>query len=677
MKFQLSSSFSPAGDQSAAIADLVRGIEVGRKEQVLLGVTGSGKTFSMANVIARLNRPALIFSHNKTLAIQLYQEFRDFFPQNAVSYFVSYYDYYQPEAYIAASDTYIEKETEINEEIDKLRLAATTNLLTRPDTIIIASVSCIYNIGSPREYGHFVLELTPGVTVSRESILERLIQLQYERSDYGFHRGTFRVRGEFTDVFTAYEDVAIRIEMNGNRVVSLSKLDPLTGKIIEMQSSLMLYPAKHYMTDPAGYKEVFSTIRKDLEAQVKHFKDLGKILEAHRIEQRVNYDLEMISEMGYVNGVENYSRYFDGRTPGSAPYTLFDYFEEATKGSGKWLLFVDESHITIPQIRGMYHGDRSRKQNLVDYGFRLPAALDNRPLMFSEFLRRIPQTVYVSATPDEWEKSRALESAPVGKESGAGSGIVEQLVRPTGLLDPVVSVRPSTGQIEDLIVEIANRKLKNERVLVTTLTKRMAEDLSEFLEQKGILVSYLHSDIHTLERSDILTDLRSGKYDVIIGVNLLREGLDLPEVSLVAILDADKEGFLRSRTSLIQTMGRAARHERGEVILYADRQTDSMRFAIAEGQRRRKVQLAFNKDHNITPLGIQKPIRDRVVVASEVEEQVDARKLLAISEKDLSHMTPQDLKKYKEQLATHMRRAARDMHFEEAAQIRDLIASLK
>ncbi len=652
--FHLEAPFTPAGDQPQAIASLLTGLEQGRKEQVLLGVTGSGKTYTMAQVIAKSKRPTLIISHNKTLAAQLYQELREFFPTNAVSYFVSYYDYYQPEAYIATTDTYIEKETEINEEIDKLRLAATTNILTRPDTIIVASVSCIYNIGSPREYGHFVLELARGMHITRESILQRFVQLQYERSDYGFHRGTFRVHGDTIDLFPAYEDTSLRMVVSDNTVVQLVILDPLTGHILSDLKNVMVYPAKHYMTDPASYRSVFERIRKDLAEQIQHFKKAGKIIEAHRIQQRVEYDLEMISEIGYVNGIENYSRYFDGRNPGDPPYTLFDYFEEATS-ERDWLLIIDESHMTIPQIRGMYNGDRSRKQTLIDYGFRLPASLDNRPLRFDEFIRRIPQAIYVSATPDEWEMARA--------------GVVEQLVRPTGLVDPEVVIRPTTGQIDDLISEIQKRVEKKERVLVTTLTKRIAEDLAAYLEDKNIKVHYLHSDVATLERTDILADLRRGTYDVIVGINLLREGLDLPEVSLVAILDADKEGFLRSKTSLVQTMGRAARHIQGTVIMYADTVTKSMADAIAEVERRRTVQRAYNQTHNITPQGIQKPIRKKLVESEEPHTQSEA----SLTEAEVSSMTPFDKKQKIKELTNAMRRASRDLDFESATRFRDLI----
>lgn len=664
-QFKLTSSFQPTGDQPSAIASLVKGFEQGTPEQVLLGVTGSGKTYTMANVIAALQRPTLIISHNKTLAAQLYQEFRDFFPENAVSYFVSYYDYYQPEAYIPQSNTYIEKETQINEEIDKLRLAATTNLLTRNDTIVVASVSCIYNIGSPKEFGHFVLELKPGVSITRTSIMERLVDLQYERNDFGFHRGAFRVRGETIDIYPAYEDTVLRITMGEQGVISLDRRDPLTGKKLEVLPALVVYPAKHYMTDPKSYASVFTQIRRDLDERVKFFKKAGKHIEAQRIQERVTYDLEMIQEAGFVNGIENYSRYFDGRKPGEPPFSLLDYFDEA---SGKnWLLMVDESHMTLPQIRGMYQGDRSRKQTLIDYGFRLPAAIDNRPLRFEEFLRRTPQTLYVSATPDEWETSR------VTANSGQAS-IVEQLIRPTGLVDPIIEVRPSQGQIADLMSEITLRVAKHERVLVTTLTKRMAEDLATFLEEHGVKVHYLHADVQTLERSDILADLRGGTYDVVVGINLLREGLDLPEVSLVAVLDADKEGFLRSRTSLVQTMGRAARHLNGKVILYADVMTKSMDAAIGEVTRRRVIQLNYNKSHNITPLSISKPIRDRVV-KKEVEEIIVETD--AISAEKLEAMTPRDRKLKIATLTKLMRKASRDLDFETAARYRDLITTLE
>ncbi len=685
-KFQLVSPYQPTGDQPQAIEGLLAGLRAGAKEQVLLGVTGSGKTFTIANVVAALQRPTLVISHNKTLAAQLYQEFRDFFPHNAVSYFVSYYDYYMPESYIPSTDTYIDKETQINEEIDRLRLATTTNLLTRPDSLVVASVSCIYNIGSPKEYGHFVLELRQGQPIVRESILTRLIDLQYQRNNFSFHRGAFRVRGDTVDLFPAYEDMGLRMVVQKGKLATLAKFDPLTGKTVEKLAATMIYPAKHYMTDPNRYKGVFEQIRNDLRERIVSFKKAGKLIEAQRIEQRVNFDLEMIAEMGFVNGIENYSRYFDNRNPGEPPFTLLDYFEEAvaTKGQAfhgyerpglkdlkNWLLIIDESHMTMPQIRGMYQGDRSRKQTLIDYGFRLPAALDNRPLRFEEFLRHMPDTIYVSATPDEWEVARADESArnvkfPMPNDKLKKEGVIEQLVRPTGLVDPKVTIKQTQGQIDDLLAEIEKRVSKKQRVLVTTLTKRMAEDLSKYLQERGIKVNYLHSDVVTLERSDILADLRGGKYDVIVGINLLREGLDLPEVSLVAILDADKEGFLRSKTSLIQTMGRAARHVAGEVIMYADRVTNSMKMAIAEVDRRRTVQVTYNTKHSITPQSINKPIRSKLV-----EDSIEEIKPL-----ELDSMTPQDKKKYIKDLTRAMREASRDLDFESAAKLRDLITQV-
>ncbi len=660
--FELKADFKPTGDQPEAISALCSNLEKGEHEQVLLGVTGSGKTYTIANVIQKIQRPTLIISHNKTLAAQLYQEFRDFFPNNAVSYYVSYYDYYQPEAYIPHTDTFIEKETQINDEIDKLRLAATTNILTRSDTIVVASVSCIYNIGSPKEYGNFVLELKTGMHLSRESIFARLIQMQYERNDFGFHRSTFRVRGDSIDVFPAYKDTSIRIVMEGTLVRELSEIDPLTGKTISEMPGTVIYPAKHFMTDPKEHKEVFQEIEKDRDLQVKKFKKQNKLIEAQRIQQRVTYDLEMIQEMGYVNGIENYSRYFDGRKPGDPPFTLMDYFKAAS--GDNWLMVIDESHMSVPQIRGMYNGDRSRKQTLIDYGFRLPSALDNRPMRSEEFERVQPQTIYVSATPADYELSR-------GK-------VVEQLVRPTGLVDPLVDVRPIKGQIDDLYKEIELRVARHERVLVTTLTKQMAEDLTDYLMGHSIKVQYLHSDVETLERTERLADLRRGMYDVVVGVNLLREGLDLPEVSLVAILDADKEGFLRSRTSLVQTMGRAARHQEGKVILYADRQTDSIKFAIAEVTRRREFQLAYNAKHGITPTSIQKPIRDRLTDhdPGEVVQETRVSDLLGIDQEHVDGMTPSDKKKFVETLTREMKTAGRDLDFELAAQIRDYIAKI-
>ena len=677
MIFKLTSPYKPTGDQPQAIEKLVRGLKNGVHDQVLLGVTGSGKTFTMANVITQLQRPTLIISHNKTLAAQLYQEFKTFFPGNGVSYFVSYYDYYQPEAYIPQSDTYIEKETDVNDEIDKLRLAATTNLLTRSDTIVVASVSCIYNLGSPKEYGSFVLEARPGTEISREAILTRLVELQYVRSDYDLRRATFRVRGETIDIYPAYLDTAYRIFTNMRAIEKIIEIDPLTGETAQVLDYLIIYPAKHYMMDISKRRDVFAQIEADLQTQIDKFKHQGKLIEAQCLNEKVHYDLEMLQQLGFVNGIENYSRYFDGRKPGEPPYSLLDYFQE--KYGTDWLLLIDESHMTVPQIRGMYNGDRSRKQTLIDFGFRLPAAIDNRPLKFEEFLRRSPQTIYTSATPDEWEKSRALECA--SKFNYLNSGIVEQLVRPTGLVDPQISVRPVKGQIEDLISEIKKRVTRKERILVTTLTKRMAEDLTEYLHEQQINVQYLHADIQTLERSDILDDLRKGTYDVLVGINLLREGLDLPEVSLVAILDADKEGFLRSSVALIQTMGRAARHISGQVIMYADRVTGSMERAIEEVNRRRKAQIAYNKKHHITPISINKPIRDRLVEKTDEEiDPVFGSKPKTTNDKlniQSDRLTSIDKKKLIKLLEVEMRLEAQALNFEMAAQIRDKIRELK
>ncbi|MBI2028910.1 excinuclease ABC subunit UvrB [Candidatus Gottesmanbacteria bacterium] len=659
--FKLDSTFKPTGDQPQAIEKLTKGLAKNRNNQVLLGVTGSGKTFTIANVVANINKPSLVISHNKTLAAQLYQEFRDFFPKNAVSYFVSYYDYYQPEAYVPSTDTYIEKETEINEEIDKLRLSATTNLLTRKDTLVVASVSCIYNIGSPKEYGNFVLEIKKGMLLSFESIFARLASLQYSRSDFGFHRGTFRVRGNYIDIFPAYDDMAIRMYQDNEKIGKMQKINPLDGLVTEELEGTVIYPAKHYMTNPNTYKDVFVKIREDLGKQVTYFKKQNKLIEAQRIEQRVNYDLEMIEALGYVNGIENYSRYFDGRNPGDPPYSLLDYYTQ-TYGDD-WLLVIDESHMTVPQIRGMYNGDRSRKQTLIDFGFRLPASLDNRPLTFVEFNQRKPNTIYVSATPADYEVNIARET----------DSIVEQLIRPTGLIDPPISIRKSENQIPDLISEINKRVAKKERVLVVTLTKRNAEDLTTYLKEKEIRVNYLHSDILTLDRSDILDQLRIGEYDVIVGINLLREGLDLPEVSLVAILDADKEGFLRSDTSLIQTMGRAARNSASQVILYADRTTDSMKRAIVEVTRRRNIQLEYNKKHRITPATVIKPIRKKLIEREKEIEDVSEKVLLTINKDDL---VLQDKKKIIKTLTLAMKEAAADLDFELATKLRDKIKDI-
>lgn len=668
MKFKLKSNYKPILDQVTAVNKLVEHINKSVPYQVLLGVTGSGKTFAAANVIEKLQMPTLIISHNKTLAAQLYQEFRDFFPENAVSYFVSYYDYYQPEAYIPSTDTYIEKDSDINELIDKLRLEATANLLTRKDVIVVASVSCIYNIGSPREYGKFVFEFVPGMRIAREQIIDRLIDLQYERGDFGFHRGTFRVRGDTISIFPSYRDQGVDVIVSGTKIEKISLTDPVTGKLIEnLKTPFMLFPSKHFIADPAQNKKAFEKIRDDLDRQIKFFTDNGKILEANRIKQKVNYDLEMLQEVGYVKGIENYSRYFDGRAPGDAPNSLLEYFNEAY---GKdWLVVVDESHISFPQIRGMYAGDLSRKKTLIDYGFRLPAAYDNRPLRFEEFLRRIPRFVATSATPSDWEKSLA------GKDN-----IVELLLRPTGIPDPEVEIRPVKTQVADVIEEIKKRKAKGQRTLVTTLTKRTAEDLTEYLKQQGIDVQYLHSDVNTLDRTDILDDLRNGKYDCLVGINLLREGLDLPEVSLVAILDADKEGFLRSDVTLIQTMGRAARHIEGHVIMYADTVTGSMKRALGEVKRRREYQLWMNKKHGIKPTAIHKPIREKLI-----DREVEAASL-ALEDRDITYyklpdidpdaLTPLDKKRLAKKLKREMKIAAEELNFELAIEIRDKVREL-
>jgi len=663
MKFKLKSNFKPAGDQPQAIAQLERNLKNDVKNQVLLGVTGSGKTYTLANLIARVQKPALVISHNKTLAAQLYQEFRDFFPDNAVSYFVSYYDYYQPEAYIPHSDTYIEKETEINEEIDKLRLSATTNILTRDDVIVVASVSCIYNLGSPVEYGKFVLELSSGMDANLKSLLLRLSDLQYERNEYGFHRSTFRIRGNSIDVFPSYLDKGIRVSLKDNKVYELFEFDSLTGEITKKQKKIIIYPAKHYMTDPRSYDFVFEQIRSDLEKRVQELNKEGKILEARRLLQRTNFDLEMIKEVGYVNGIENYSRYFDGRKPGDPPYTLLDYFKEAY--ASNWLCIIDESHITVPQLRGMYNGDQSRKNILIEYGFRLPSALDNRPLKFNEFLKKINKVIFVSATPGDYEISLA--------RSEKAKAVVEQIIRPTGLVDPKITVKSSKNQIKDIIKEIKKRIKKKERVLITTLTKRMAEELSFFLEEKGIKITYLHSDIETLKRQDILDDLRRGNTDVIVGINLLREGLDLPEVSLVIILDADKEGFLRSKTSLIQIMGRAARNIDSEIIMYADTRTKSIDEAIKEVKRRRRKQLKYNKDHNIVPRSVTKEIKAKLV-KEEKQQEPKTNYISEILNKDF--ILPDEKEDIIKRMSREMKKAAKELDFETASIIRDQIKKL-
>lgn len=652
--FKITSSFKPTGDQPQAIEKLVGGLENNEKHQVLLGVTGSGKTFTMANVIHALQKPTLIISHNKTLAGQLAQEFRSLFPENAVEYFVSYYDYYQPEAYIPQSDTYIEKETDINEEIEKLRLSATTSLMTRKDVVVVASVSCIYNLGSPVEYGGAILELKEGVRLGFESVMKMLTKMFYQRNDIDFKRSTYRVKGDTLDIFPSYSDQAVRVQFLGDRIEKISHLDPLTGSVIPTPQTLTIYPAKHYITPEQRLMPAVTQIETDLEIRVKELKKQGKLLEAQRLEQRTYYDLEMIKEFGYCNGIENYSRYFDGRNPGDPPFTLLDYFPK------DYLLIIDESHITLPQIRGMYNGDRSRKETLIGFGFRLPSALDNRPLKFDEFQRRINQGVYVSATPDDYELSLA-----------GPQNVAQQLIRPTGIVDPQISVKPTESQIEDVLKEVRKRTSKGERVLITTLTKRMAEDLSEFMEEQGVKVNYLHSDIETLKRSDILQSLRLGEFDVIVGINLLREGLDLPEVSLVIILDADKEGFLRSRTSLIQTMGRAARHVRGQVIMYADNITKSMKAAIDEVNRRREYQLEYNRKHNITPRSIEKALRDRLIEKMEEVEKEVGKQVLSVDQ-----IPPKEREKMIRLLETQMKQAAELLDFEEAAKLRDQIREL-
>jgi excinuclease ABC subunit B len=657
MKFKLASDYEPRGDQPEAIAQLVRGVNDGERHQTLLGVTGSGKTFTMAKVIDQINRPAIVLAHNKTLAAQLFHEFKSFFPQNAVEYFVSYYDYYQPEAYVPASDTYIEKESTINDELDKLRMSATRSLLERRDVIIIASVSCIYGLGSPEAYYGMMLMLEKGQSITRETILRKLVEIQYERSE-DLRRGTFRVRGDMIEIYPPYDDLGIRIEMWGTQIEAIRKIDPLTGQIVNRDGEIgriPIYPKTHYVV-PAEQKErAIQSIYEELEWWKPELDRQGKIVESQRIVQRTHFDIEMMRTIGYCHGIENYSRHLSGRLPGEAPPTLLDYIPP------DFLLFVDESHQTIPQLRGMYHGDRSRKQTLVDYGFRMPSALDNRPLNFEEFEHRVNQVIYVSATPGPYELTKT------------GGVVAEQVIRPTGLVDPQVEVRPVKGQVDDLLEEIRARAARNERVLVTTLTKRMAEDLSEYFTEVGVRCSYLHSEIDTLERVRILRSLRRGEFDVLIGINLLREGLDLPEVSLVAILDADKEGYLRSATSLIQSMGRCARHVEGRAILYADRMTDSMRQAIGETSRRRAKQEAYNVEHNITPQSIVKSVDMQLAAIVEADYLTIPADDAPIGE----IANEEQLIQAVTQLEFQMREAAKNFEFERAAALRDKIRALK
>ncbi|MFN8513283.1 MAG: excinuclease ABC subunit UvrB [Chloroflexia bacterium] len=657
--FKVVSPFDPTGDQPVAIEQLVEGLNAGYKHQTLLGVTGSGKTYTMSKVIERVQRPTLVLAHNKTLAAQLYAEFKEFFPENAVEYFVSYYDYYQPEAYIARQDLYIEKESEVNEEIDRLRHAATRSLLTRRDTLIVASVSCIYGIGSPEEYGKTVVSLKRGEVVRRDKVLRHLIDIQYERNDVNFVRGTFRVRGDTLEIFPAYEQVALRISFFGDEIERIVEVDPLTGEVLVERTQTEIYPAKHFVTTEEKLRDAIGDIRAELEAQLKYLEDQGKVLEAARLKQRTIYDLEMLEQVGYCTGVENYSRHLARRGAGDQPWTLLDYFPD------DYLVMVDESHMSLPQVRGMYGGDRARKLTLVDFGFRLPSALDNRPLTFDEFQHHIRQAVYVSATPGPYEHEHSQQ-------------IVEQVIRPTGLIDPEISVRPTSGQIDDILAETHARVKKGQRVLMTTLTKRMAEDLTDYLKEAGIRTQYLHHDIETLERIEILRDLRFGVYDVVVGINLLREGLDLPEVSLVIILDADKEGFLRSENALIQTIGRAARHVEGQVIMYADNMTGSMERAIKETYRRRGIQQAYNEEHNIVPRGISKAIKDLTDRVRQVAEESGAYETGAASEGGVIGELPKDeLARIVRDLETQMKQASKMLEFEQAAQLRDQIIELR
>ncbi|AZZ67903.1 excinuclease ABC subunit UvrB [Lactobacillus johnsonii] len=655
-KFELVSKFQPAGDQEQAIKKLTDGFEQGEKAQILEGATGTGKTFTMANVIAKLNKPTLVISHNKTLVGQLYGEFKEFFPKNAVDYFVSYYDYYQPEAYVPQSDTYIEKDSSINDEIDQLRHKTTSDLMSRNDVIVVASVSCIYGLGDPREYAASVVSLSEGQEISRDVLLRDLVNIQYDRNDIDFQRGRFRVRGDVVEIFPAgYSDHAFRVEFFGDEIDRIVEVDSLTGEVIGEREQVSIFPATHFVTNEQIMERALASIKDEMNIQVKKFEGEGKLLEAQRIKQRTTYDMEMMSEVGYTNGIENYSRHMEGRKAGQPPHTLLDFFPD------DFLILIDESHATMPELKAMYNGDRARKQTLIDYGFRLPSALDNRPLKLEEFEKHVNQIMYVSATPGDYELNQTDHK-------------VEQIIRPTGLLDPEIEVRPIKGQIDDLVGEVNKRIERNERVFVTTLTKKMAEDLTDYLKDLGIKVRYLHSDIKTLERLEIIRDLRLGKFDVLIGINLLREGIDVPEVSLVAILDADKEGFLRSTRPLVQTIGRAARNSNGKVIMYADSITDSMREAIDATERRRSLQMKFNKEHGITPKTIVKPIRDVISITKDSDDKENKESFADLNFDELTKKQKQNMIKT---LTAQMQEAAKKLDFEEAANLRDAIMDLK